>query len=263
MSAVALAAVLGAGCGDEISRSDTSSATSTTGSTTPSITATTTTTAPITTTTVAATTTTAAPAPTTTTAPAELEQLAIWPAADVAFTTPEAAAADFVSTVLHVPPTLSEFQSGDARSGEIVVFSPGEGDAGQRVPRSVLLLRQLGPDDGWFVVAAVNDNAAITAPASSATVQPGPLTVSGVGRGFEATVIVSAVVPGRSGGPLDQEITSGGSFETPEPYTVSLDLSAAEPGQTVVLLVRGGVGLETDPGDFGAIPVKIAGRSPR
>ena len=39
---------------------------------------------------------------------------------------------------------------------------------------------------------------------------------------------------------------------------MSLDLSGASPGEVVTLLVRGGVGLETDPGDFGAIPVVIA-----
>jgi hypothetical protein len=48
-------------------------------------------------------------------------QPAIWPAADVVFDTPEAAAADFVSTVLRVPPTLGEFQQGDPDSGEIGV----------------------------------------------------------------------------------------------------------------------------------------------
>jgi hypothetical protein len=40
---------------------------------------------------------------------------------------------------------------------------------------------------------------------------------------------------------------------------VTLDLSDAEPGDVVVLLVRGGSGLESDPGDFGAIPIVIAG----
>ena len=54
-------------------------------------------------------------------------QPAIWPAAGVVFETPEEAAEDFVSRVLGVPPVLGEFQQGDARSGEIEVFSPGEG----------------------------------------------------------------------------------------------------------------------------------------
>jgi len=40
---------------------------------------------------------------------------------------------------------------------------------------------------------------------------------------------------------------------------VPLDLSKAEPGSTVMLMIRGGVGLETDPGETGAIAVTIAG----
>jgi hypothetical protein len=208
-------------------------------------------------TTTTAPTTTAAVA--STTAPAGLEQPAIWPAADVVFESPEAAAEDFVTQVLGVPPTLGEFQQGDSRSGEIEVFSPGEGDSGQSVSRGLLLLRRLGAESGWFVLAAVNDNASIVLPASGARVPAGPLTVEGVARGFEANVVVAAFVAGRSGEELDRQITMGGAFETPEPFSATLDLSRAAPGEIVVLLVRGGAGLETDPGEFGAIPVVVAG----
>jgi len=195
---------------------------------------------------------------TTTMAPAELEQPAIWPAAGVVFDTPEAAAEDFVRQVLGVPPVLGEFQQGDARSGEIEVFSPGEGDASRAVFRGLLLLRQLGPEDGWFVIAAVNDNASISAPGSGEHIVAGPVTVEGVARGFEANVVVTAFVPGDAGEELDHQITMGGAFETPEPFNVTLDLSQAAPGEIVGLLVRGGAGLETDPGEFSAIPVVVA-----
>jgi hypothetical protein len=40
---------------------------------------------------------------------------------------------------------------------------------------------------------------------------------------------------------------------------VSLDLAGASPGNIVVLVARGGTGLETAPGDFGAIPMVIGG----
>jgi hypothetical protein len=205
------------------------------------------------------TTSTTVETTTSTTAPAGLEQPAIWPAADVVFTTPEEAAEDFVREVLGVPPVLGEFQQGDARSGELEVLSPGEGASPTSVVRSTLLLRQLGPDDGWFVVGAQNDNAVVTTPASPAEVPAGPVTVSGRARGFEANVVVSAFVAGDAGTDLDEEVTSGGALETPEPFTVTLDLTGAEPGDVVAVLVRGGTGLETDPGDFGAIPVVIAG----
>lgn len=204
-------------------------------------------------------TTTTRAATTTTSRVSGLEQPAIWPAADVVFATPEEAAADFVTEVLGVPPELGEFEPGDARSGEIEVLSLGEGEAGTPVVRGLLLLRRLGPDDGWFILAAVNDNASITAPESGAEVAAGQLTVEGTARGFEANVVVTAFVAGDAEAQLDQEITQGGAFETPEPFIVSLDLSGASPGAVVTLLVRGGTGLETDPGDFGAIPVVIAG----
>lgn len=198
---------------------------------------------------------TAAPT-TTTTKPVTLEQPAIWPAPDVVFTTPEAAATDFVKNVLGVPPNLGEFQQGDSRSGEMEVLSPDS--PGTSVLRSVLLLRQLGPDDGWFVLAAVNDHEVVTTPESASTVAAGPLTVEGRGRGFEATVIVRALVAGDAKRQLDQVIAMGGSAETSEPFSVSLNLSMADPGQTVVLLVRGDTGREEDSGEFSAIPLVIS-----
>jgi hypothetical protein len=164
-----------------------------------------------------------------------------------------------VTEVLGVPPVLGEFQQGDARSGEIEVLSAGEGDASTGVPRGLLLMRQLGPGDGWFVIAAVNDNASITTPEPMAEVAAGPLTVAGDARGYEANVVVTAFVAGDVDAQLDQAVTLGGALDVPEPFTVNLDLSGASGGDVVALLVRGGAGLETDPGDFGAIPVVIAG----
>ena len=184
------------------------------------------------------------------------EQPAIWPAAEVKFETPEAAAADFVEQVLGVPPFLGEFVQGDSRSGEIEVFSPGESSP---VGRGLLLLRQLGPGDGWFVIGATNPNATISTPQANAVVPAGPLTVEGVGRGFETTVVLTAFPAGDAGAVLDQVVTRGGAFETPEPYRETIDLTGASPGDVITLLVRGDTGLETDPGEFGAIPVVIVG----
>jgi hypothetical protein len=202
------------------------------------------------------TTTTAAEATTTTTAPAGLEQPALWPAADVAFATPEEAAEDFVREVLGVEPTLGEFQQGDARSGEIPVLSPGEG-GGTAIARGTLLLRQLGPDDGWFVIGVASDVQTFASPAGGDAVAAGPLTVDAGGRGFEATVVVSARIAGQAGAPLDLVVAQGGAFADPVPFTVELDLSGAAPGDTVILLLQGGVGLEQDPGEVAAIPVVI------
>ncbi len=187
-----------------------------------------------------------------------LEQPAIWPTADVQFTTPEQAADSFVSKVLNVPVSLGPFRAGDSRSGEIELRFTGEGGNGPAITRSVLLLRQLGTSGSWFVIGAANDNASITSPASGATVPAGPLTVTGSARGFEGAVNVTAFLAGDPSAPLDSAHVIAGSLATPKPYRVRLDLSRAAPGDTVVILVRGGVGLETDPGEVGAIPVVIA-----
>ena len=161
-----------------------------------------------------------------------------------------------MSKALGVPPVLGPYAPGDTRSGEIDVFSPGEGDNATKVLKSTLVLRQLGPSDGWFVLSAASDNATISSPAVMATVPRGPLTVEGKARGFEAAVRVSVSLAGHTE-TLDAVSTLAGSAETPEPYHVTLDLSKAKSGDVVMLMVRGGTGLETDPGDFGAIPVMV------
>ena len=256
LPALAVAVVLTVSCGDGDAGPGDSTTSPDVAVTTTATPAETTTTieVPATSTTAMATTTIATT--TTTIEVVGVEQPAIWPAADVVFASPQEAAADFVLNALGVAPVLGDFQAGDARSGEIEVFSPGESNP---VSRGLVFLRQLGPSDGWFVLGAANPNASITVPDLHAEVVAGPLTVEGVARGFEATVVVTAFLAGDADAVFDQVITSGGAFETPEPYSVSLDLTGASPGDVVTVLVRGGTGLETDPGDFGAIPVVIAG----
>lgn len=244
-----------AACGDDDESSSTTLAPTTVAPTTAApTTAAPTTAAPTTAAPTTAAPTTAAP----TTVPAGLEQPAIWPAADVVFTTPEEAAFDFVANVLEVPVVLGEFMAGDSRSGEIELWFEADGNPVE-IARGILLLRQLGPSSSWFVIGVANDNASITMPETGAVVPAGPLTVEGKFRGFEASGTIYAYVAGDAGTILDSQQAMGGSMETPEPYSVTLDLSGAAPGSTVMLVVRGGVGLETDPGEVGAIPVVIAG----
>lgn len=184
-----------------------------------------------------------------------LAQPAIWPAAGVVFATPDEAAAGFVRTVLGVEPLLGEYVGGDSRSGEIEVFSPGETT---RVSRGLLDLRILAPNDGWFVLGASNPNATISSPEVYAEVPAGPLTVEGVARGHEGTVVITAFLAGYADAVFDQVITSGGVLETPEQYSVTIDLTGAAAGDVITLLVHGDTGLENDPGEFGAIAVVIA-----
>ena len=190
----------------------------------------------------------------------DLDQPAIWPAADVVFATPEEAAADFVSAVLisEGDPALGEFQQGDARSGEIEVLFAGEtGDLDPPLPKGVLFLRQIGPTDGWYVIAATSNGAVIDAPSALEEVPAGTVTVSGQGRGFEGTLVVSAFPPGDDATRFDLQIGAGGAFDDLQPYSAELDLSGAGDGDVVVILVHGDTGLGNDPGTFAAIPIVI------
>lgn len=188
----------------------------------------------------------------------ELDQPAVWPAADVVFATPDEAAASFVSEVLGVEPVLGDFMAGDSRSGEIQVFSPGEVEGAELLERGLLGLRMIGPTDGWFVIAVTSQGIEIDAPDALARVPAGPLTMNGRGRGFEGTLVVTAFRAGDADDVLDQEIAQGGPFESLEPFTVTLDLSAGEPGDVIALMVRGDTGLDGDPGDVAAMPIVIA-----
>lgn len=169
------------------------------------------------------------------------------------FTDPEAAAADFVANVLEVPVALGDFMAGDARSGEIEVSC----DLCSASPRGTLLLRRLGPSDGWFITAIVNDESSISAPAQGDVVAADSVVVEGTAIGFEANVSISAYVAGDPTRLLDREVVLAGMMGEAGPFSVTLDLSAAEPGDVVMLLVRGGVGLETDPGELAAIAIVI------
>lgn len=246
LALVATAALIGA-CSDDSSSTETTAPVTVASTTVAPTTA-----APTTMTPTTVAPTTVAP----TTVPAGV-QPAIWPAADVVFDTPEAAAADFVGAVLVEGTLLGEFRAGDSRSGEIDVFASVDG-APIGAARSTLLLRQLGPNDGWFVIAAVSAVQSFTTPSAMVTVPASRLPVEGVGTGFEATVVVSAFVAGQAATELDHVVTMAGNFGDTAPFAVDLDLSAAPSGDVVVLMVRGGTGLETDPGDFAAIPVIIA-----
>jgi hypothetical protein len=193
----------------------------------------------------------------TTTVPVPEAALAVWPAPGVVFDSPEAAAADFLRNVYDFAPVMGAFAAGDARSGEIEVFASEDGTTPVGQARSTLVMRQLPPDDGWFVLAAVSPLATIDTPPAGATVPATVLDVSGEATGFEATIVVNAYVVGQGSPPLDNQVTMAGNYGDPQPYSVRLDLGAAAPGTRVVVMVRGGVGLETDPGDFSAIPVVV------
>jgi hypothetical protein len=182
------------------------------------------------------------------------QPMAIWSSTGPAADSPETAADAALRDLLGVNPTLGPYMSGDSRSGEMEVFSPGENGP---TLRSLLLLRQLGPGDTWSVLGAIAPAIRIDQPASGSVHPAGMLTVTGAARGFEGTVLVSAHRAGSPSPLIDRQITAGGALAEVEPFQVELDLSAARPGEVIAVVVRGDTGLSDDPGEFSALPIRI------
>ena len=180
-------------------------------------------------------------------------QLSIWSSTSPEADSPRTAAEVAVRDLIGVTPVLGDYMAGDSRSGEMIVFSPAESVS---VERSLLLLRQLGSDDRWSVIGAISAAITIDEPASGSTVPSGLVTVAGLARGFEGLVVVSAHRVGTDE-MIDQQITSGGSLDRSEPFRVELDLRNTQEGDVIAIVVRGGVGLEDDPGEFSALPIRI------
>ena len=187
----------------------------------------------------------------------ELDQPAIWPASDVVFDTPEQAAASFVSDVLGVEPVLGDFMAGDSRSGEIQVFSPGEGASPTRIRTRAARPPHDRPERRMVRHRGQQRRSDDRLSADARSCRGGSARRVGTGRGFESTLVVTAFAAGDATAVLDQVISSGGAFESLEPFSATLDLSGAAQGDVVALLVRGDVGLEDDPGEFASLPVVI------
>ena len=149
---------------------------------------------------------------------------------------------------------IGEFAQGDAQSGEVPVLRPNEGGGAANLA-STLLLRLDGTE--WQVIGAVNEFVTIEAPENGAEVPLGPLTVSGAGRGFEATLVARAL--DLEGGEVASAVGTGGAQAEPVPYEVTLDLAPAGGSAELVVVVAGGTGLEGDPGEFSAVRVTVSG----
>lgn len=193
----------------------------------------------------------------TTATPAGGEQAALWPPEGEEIDDPAEVASSFYVEFLNQHfPHLGAFQQGDPSSGEVPVFLNRED--GSRGPRAgTVLVREQG--DGWVVTGVVSDAIVIAEPEAGAEVPAGSVTVSGRGRGFEGNLIIRAVPAGEGGAAqLDQKIATAGALEDLEPYSVSVDLSDAEPGSTVAILVFNTSAADGSIGNLAAIPVRIA-----
>lgn len=177
--------------------------------TTTTSTSTTTTSSTTTTTTIAPTTT----APSTTTAPAGDTATAVWPwvDSDVRYDDPVEAARGFaIDFIGFTDPLIGEFVQGDSRSGEVEVRSI------ETFAPTIVFVRQLGPDDTWWVLGSATENIVVDAPEALATIAS-PLSVSGQSSAFEGTVEVEIRADGVDE-PVFEGFVTGGGFEGLGPF---------------------------------------------
>ncbi|MGH3426151.1 MAG: Gmad2 immunoglobulin-like domain-containing protein [Mycobacteriales bacterium] len=80
-----------------------------------------------------------------------------------------------------VNPVIGSFEQGDARSGEVPVQPSASG------PVTTVLVRQLGPDNSWWVLGAGTAAIALTEPVWNASITS-PVTLKGTAMAFERTV---------------------------------------------------------------------------
>ncbi len=156
--------------------------------------------------------------PSTTAAPVDLST-AVWPdASGPLLTDPVEAAAAFATDFLgFTDPLVGDYQAGDSRSGEVEIRPVDDG------PVTTIMVRQLGTDGAWYVLAAATGTIVVDEPSVPAIVSS-PITVSGSALAFEGNVLVEVREDG-SEEPLGESFVTGGGDEM-RPFEGSIDFAA-------------------------------------
>ena len=168
-------------------------------------------------------------AATSTTSPGPASWTAVWPttASHTRYGLPAAAALGFATSYLHmVNPVIGQFQQGDARSGEVPVQPSTTG------PDTTVLVRQLGPDNSWWVLGAGTAAINLTAPTWNASISS-PLALKGTSMAFEGTV--QAQVRDDNNAPLGKGYVTGGTTSM-GPFSGSLAFAKATTKYGAVVL---------------------------
>lgn len=169
------------------------------------------------------------PSTTTTVQPLDTSTV-VWPVASSSTRYPDpVAAAQGIATdyVGFANPVVGEFRQGDARSGEIDVQPFADG------PITTVLVRQLGPDDSWWVLGASTANIEVTEPAALAHVTS-PVTLAGTSTAFEATVQVEVREDGNDQ-PLGSGFVMGGGNGDFGPFQSTLVFAPATVGAGAIV----------------------------
>ncbi len=192
------------------SSSTTEPSSSTTTSTSTSTSTTSTTTPPSTSSTSSSTSTTVDPA---------VFETAVWPwiESTTRYDDPVEAAKGFALDFLGFDQVFAgQYVAGDSRSGELEIRQFRAG------PTTTVFVRQLGPDDTWWVLGSATENIRIDEPDALAEIDS-PLTVSGESVAFEAVVNVELRVDGSTTPLVDGIVMGGGTELLPFEETFTFD----------------------------------------
>ena len=172
-----------------------------------------------TTSTITAPTTSDAPTTVPTTQPPNDDlYIALWPSATgpVGYTDPVALVQDFAEEFVGMDdPDVGAFRPGDSRSGEVEVRA----DAGSTLATTVFV-RQLGPNDLWWVLGAASENITVDSP-DPLEVVSSPLELTGSALAFEGTLTVTLWEDGAAA-PLATTFVTGSGAPPPGPFTGEL-----------------------------------------
>ncbi len=175
-------------------------------------------------------TTTTTVATTSTTSLESATWTAVWPttASSTRYQTPDAAAQGFATAYLHmVNPMIGAFEQGDGRSGEVPVQPSSSG------PVTTVLVRQLGPDNSWWVLGAGTAAIALTEPVWNASITS-PVTLKGTAMAYEGTV-QTQVREDDNSKPLGEGYVTGRS-DAMGPFSGSLAFTKASTKYGAVVL---------------------------
>jgi hypothetical protein len=155
--------------------------------------------------------TTAAPTTTVAPAPGVDTATAVYPfgPAGSGFDDPVALVSAFAQDWIgFTDPIVGEFMAGDSRSGEVEVRPLADG------PVTMVFVRQLGPDNSWWVLGTATANITVDQPSTGATVSS-PVTVSGNALAFEGNVAVEVRQDGSVEPIGSRTVTGGGDVMRP------------------------------------------------
>ncbi len=155
---------------------------------------------------------------------------AIWPFVTRSdrYDDPVKAARSFATEFLgFVDPIVGVFMQGDTRSGEVEVKASSPG------PTTTVAVRQLGPDNTWWVIAASSANLQLETPTWNMPIAS-PVTLAGRSIAFEAVVNVEIRQDGTTK-PLASDTVMGGGTEI-APFSKAITFSQPTASRGAIVL---------------------------